>query len=94
MAWLPRLPTRRLTAVKLNDIVANSIIHLEGLATPVGAGSGVAGMFILHTIIVQAVQDLLDRGVQPPVFMSGNLDESEEYNRAMLERYKGRIKVW
>jgi uncharacterized phosphosugar-binding protein len=72
----------------------DAIIHLEGLATPVGAGSGVAGMFILHTIIVQAVQDLLDRGVQPPVFMSGNLDESEEYNRVMLERYKGRIKVW
>ena len=72
----------------------DAIIHLEGLATPVGAGSGVAGMFILHTIIVQAVQDLLDRGVQPPVFMSGNLDESEDYNRAMLERYKGRIKVW
>jgi uncharacterized phosphosugar-binding protein len=72
----------------------DALIRMEGLATPVGAGSGVAGMFIMHTIIVQAVQNLLERGIQPPVFMSGNLDESEEYNRAMLERYKGRIKVW
>ena len=44
----------------------DAMIYMDGLPVPVGAGSGVAGMFIMHTIIVQAIQDLLERGVQPP----------------------------
>jgi uncharacterized phosphosugar-binding protein len=72
----------------------DALIHLEGLRIPVGAGSGIAGMFILQAIIVQAIQNLLARGITPPVFMSGNLDGSDEYNNALLKRYQGRIKVW
>jgi len=72
----------------------DALIQLEGVAVPVGASSGVAGMFIMHAIIVQAAQNLLERGIQPPVTMSGNLDQSNEYNRALLDRYKHRIKVW
>jgi uncharacterized phosphosugar-binding protein len=70
------------------------LLHLDGLQPPVGAGSGVAGLFIMHSIIVQSTQNLLDRGIRPPVFMSGNLDGSDEFNRAVLERYEGRIKIW
>jgi uncharacterized phosphosugar-binding protein len=70
------------------------LMHLQGLEQPVGAGSGVAGLFIMHTIIVQAIQNLLERGVEPPVFRSGNLDGSDVFNRQFLQRYKGRIKVW
>ena len=70
------------------------LLHLDGLQQPVGAGSGVAGMFIVHAIIVQTIQNLLDRGIQPPVFMSGNIDGSEEFNRPLLERYKGRVRLW
>lgn len=72
----------------------DAMVSLKGLPVPVGAGSGVAGMFILHTIIVQAIQDLQERGLKPPVFMSGNLDGADEFNKALLERYRGRVKVW
>jgi uncharacterized phosphosugar-binding protein len=70
------------------------LLHLDGLAAPIGAGSGVAGLFIIHSVIVQTIQNLLDRGIDPPVFRSGNLDGSDEFNQALLERYKGRIKIW
>lgn len=69
-------------------------LKLEGLRQPVGPGSGVTGMFILHAIIVQAIQDLLDRGLEPPVFMSGNLDGHEAINKPLQDRYWGRIKIW
>jgi uncharacterized phosphosugar-binding protein len=72
----------------------DALIHLDGILIPVGAGSGIAGMFILQAIIVQAVQDLLKQGITPPVFMSGNLDGADEYNNALLKLYQGRIKVW
>ncbi len=70
------------------------LLHLDGLPAPIGAGSGVAGLFIIHSVIVQTIQNLLDRGIDPPVFRSGNLDGSDEFNQAVLERYRGRIKVW
>jgi uncharacterized phosphosugar-binding protein len=72
----------------------DAMIHMDGLPVPVGASSGVAGMFIMHTLIVQTIQNLLERGIQPPVFMSGNLDGSDEFNRHLLERYHSRVKVW
>ncbi len=75
-------------------VKGDAMISMEGLPMPTGAGSGVAGLFILHTIIVQTVQSLLERGIQPPVFMSGNLDGSDEYNNRLMDRYKGRVKVW
>jgi len=70
------------------------LLSLDGLAQPVGPGSGVAGMFIIHAIIVQSIQNLLERGIAPPVFMSGNLDGHEEVNVPLMDRYWGRIKIW
>ncbi len=70
------------------------LLSLDGLAQPVGPGSGVAGMFIIHAIIVQSIQNLLERGITPPVFMSGNLDGHEKVNVPLMDRYWGRIKIW
>ena len=75
-------------------VKGDAMIPMTGLPMPVGAGSGVAGLFILHTIIVQTIQALLDRGIQPPVFMSGNLDGAELVNIPLRDRYKGRVKIW
>jgi uncharacterized phosphosugar-binding protein len=86
---------------QLTDIVIDNccprgdcLLSLDGLAQPVGPGSGVVGMFIIHAIIVQAIQNLLDRGIDPPVFMSGNLDGSEKINVPLHDQYRGRIKIW
>jgi uncharacterized phosphosugar-binding protein len=70
------------------------LLHLEKMRQPIGPGSGISGLFILHMIIVQAIQNLVDRGIDPPVFMSGNLDGSDEFNQPFLDRYWGRIKIW
>lgn len=75
-------------------IKGDAMMTAAGLERPFGAASGVTGMFILHTVIVQAIQDMLDAGFTPPVFMSGNLDGSDEINNALIARYKGRVKIW
>jgi uncharacterized phosphosugar-binding protein len=86
---------------QLADVVVDNccpkgdcLLNLEGARAPVGGGSGVAGMFIIHTIMVEATQQLIDRGIDPPVGLAGNLDGAEEYNRPILERYKHRLKIW
>lgn len=70
------------------------LLQIPGLDQPVGPGSGITGMFILHAIMVQAIQNLVEAGVEAPVLRSGNLDESEAFNKTILNKYKGRIKLW
>lgn len=70
------------------------VVNLEGMQQPIGPASGVMGMFIIHTLIVQTIQNLKERGIEPPVFMSGNIDGSDAFNEPILEAYQGRIKIW
>jgi uncharacterized phosphosugar-binding protein len=70
------------------------LLSLEKLRQPIGPGSGVLGLLIIHMIVVQAIQNLVDLGMDPPVFMSGNIDGSDEFNQPFLDRYWGRIKIW
>lgn len=75
-------------------VFGDAALHLEGLAPPVGPTSNMMALFILHTITAEAAQRLLARGMTPPVFWSGNLDGAEDRNRALLDKYWNRIRVW
>lgn len=70
------------------------VLGVEEMEQPIGPASGVTGMFIIHTLIVQAIENLKDRGIDPPVFMSGNIDGSNAFNEPILKAYEGRIKIW
>jgi uncharacterized phosphosugar-binding protein len=61
---------------------------------PFGPASGVLGMVILQSIIVEAIDMLAEKGLDPPVFMSGNIDGSDAFNKPLMEKYWGRIKIW
>lgn len=70
------------------------VISLDGLAQPIGASSGVTGSFILHSIIVQTIANLVQMGYEPPVFRSGNLDGSNEFNNKIIDQYKSRVRAF
>ncbi|HYM96963.1 MAG TPA: SIS domain-containing protein [Candidatus Sulfotelmatobacter sp.] len=61
---------------------------------PMGPLSGVVGAVLVHTLIVQTAAQLLARGIDPPVFRSGNVDGGREVNEQLLARYWGRIPGW
>jgi uncharacterized phosphosugar-binding protein len=56
--------------------------------------SGIAGMFVIHAVMVCAAGLLLARGTAPPVWESGNIDGAAERNAAHMDRYRGRIRTW
>ncbi|MER3469229.1 MAG: hypothetical protein C4314_04605 [Thermoflexus sp.] len=60
-----------------------------GLA--VGPTSTVVGAALLQAVMVEAAARLLARGIPPPVFRSGNLEGADAHNRALRERYRGRV---
>lgn len=70
------------------------MLKLEGVDQPTGAASGIGGLFILQMIMAQTIENIAKMGVEPPIFKAGNLDGSDEWNKKMLDRYHGRVKIW
>jgi Uncharacterized protein containing SIS (Sugar ISomerase) phosphosugar binding domain len=70
----------------------DAAIQFEQLKQKVGPVSTISGAMILNSIICQTVANLLEKGIEPPIFSSGNVDGGTEYNKAMLEKYRDSIK--
>lgn len=74
--------------------LGDAALFLDGLDIPVGPTSNVSAFYIIHSIIVCAVEKLLEMGVEPPVFLSGNLDHGRTPNDKLIEKYRHRIRMW
>ena len=48
----------------------------------------------MHATLVEAAVKIKDMGIEPPVFMHGNLDGGMEYNQYLLDKYWLRIRNW
>lgn len=86
--------------VKLGDVadlVLDNHAPLGDAAVPVGDDLRVGGvsnvmtLVIIQTIVVETVKMLIERGVQPPVFKSGNVDGADEWNAQQLKRLGRRV---
>ena len=58
--------------------LGDATIKLEGLTQPVAPISNISALFIAHSICAQVVENMLQKGIEPPVFLSGNLDEGRK----------------
>ncbi len=56
--------------------------------TPV---SGVTSNAVLHALVAATIEELLKRGVIPPIFLAANVDGGAEYNARLLAQYHDRI---
>lgn len=55
--------------------------------------STVIGATILNAIFAEAIAKMAENDFEPPVFLSGNIEGSDEYNRQLVERYQGRVQL-
>ncbi|MCH6236726.1 sugar isomerase domain-containing protein [Cognataquiflexum rubidum] len=72
--------------------IGDASVALEGLDFKVGATSTSAGAVILQSIMVQAAENLIQRGIVPEIFSSSNSDKGEAHNELLIRKYKGQIK--
>ncbi|MCS6906446.1 MAG: sugar isomerase domain-containing protein, partial [Anaerolineales bacterium] len=56
--------------------------------TPV---SGVTSIVLLHALVSASIEELLRRGITPPVFQAANVDGGREYNARLIQQYRDRI---
>lgn len=71
--------------------VGDASVLLPGMSQKIAPTSTVMDVTLVNLILVNTVELLLQKGIQPPVFMSANTDAGDAANKAVLKRYKGRI---
>lgn len=69
----------------------DAAVAIEGLEQKVGPLSTVTGCAIVNELVVSVVRNLVERGVEPPVFVSANVDGGDERNARLLAENRHRI---
>lgn len=71
----------------------DAMVALEGLEQPVGGASTAASIIVGQLLNISAVHLLLQRGLKPDVYMSGNLDLAEGHNLGLWRKYRSRVRA-
>ncbi|MFJ8696450.1 SIS domain-containing protein [Streptomyces roseolilacinus] len=80
------------------DVVLDSKIAVgdaelthEGVEAPFAPASTVVTSALMQAVMAAAAEELVRRGVEPPLLRSGNVDGGHEWNRRVMEEYADRI---
>ncbi|GEC08663.1 UPF0309 protein [Streptomyces spinoverrucosus] len=80
------------------DIVLDSKIAVgdaelthDAVPAPFAPASTVVTAALLQAVMATAAVNLADRGIEPPLLRSGNVDGGHDWNRRVLEQYGDRI---
>lgn len=72
-------------------VKGDALLQAEDAPQPFAPGSGVTGPAILQAMVAATVEELLARGIEPPLFLAANVEGGDEYNQRMFEKYSDRI---
>jgi uncharacterized phosphosugar-binding protein len=98
----PEHPARHPTRQNLHDLVdiavdtkvpiGDAAVTIPGVAERVAAISTFANAFALNCLVIRTIANLVDRGVEPPVWRSGNAPGGDEANARFVDRFLGRVR--
>ena len=101
LAYLAKDPSRHPSGKKLAELCdlvidnvvpyGDAVVAIPGFPQKVAPLSSLTGIAIVNALLAETVTLLVQRGIEPPVFMSANLDGGEAYNARLLEQNKKRI---
>ena len=67
--------------------VGDAAVAIPGLPEKIGPTSTSVGCALIHAMVIGAVERMLEMGLEPPVFMSANLDGGDEHNARIFDEY-------
>lgn len=96
-------PARHPTKQNLQDLVdiaidckveiGDALVSLEGMSERIAAVSTFANAFALNCLVIRTVAKLLERGIEPPVWRSGNAPGGDEANARFIGRFRHRVRA-
>lgn len=101
MAYSQSQPSRHASGQRLSDavdlaidnrsVVGDAVLSHDKVKVSFAPTSTVIGAAILNAVLAQAIAGLAERGLEPPVYLSGNIDGADAHNEALIAKYRERI---
>ncbi|MCT2262759.1 sugar isomerase domain-containing protein [Brachybacterium muris] len=95
-------PARHPSQKNLHDVVdlhvdtkvpvGDAVIEINGVAERTGAVSTFANAFAMNWLMMSTVTALAERGIDPPIWRSGNAPGGDEANGRFIANFKGRVR--
>ena len=70
----------------------DAVVDVEGLQQKMGPTSTFVNSFAVNLLMIRTAERLIEMGIQPPVFVSGNLPEGDKMNKQIEQKYGLRVK--
>lgn len=100
-AYIDAVESRHSSGKKLHDFAdvildnkvppGDALLEVDGVPQKFCAPSGVTSIAVLQMLVAATVEELLRRGIEPPILMSANVEGGSEYNAMLIEQYGDRI---
>ena len=103
LTYSNHVSTRHSSGKKLKDVcdivldicgvVGDSVLKDDRVSEKFCSTSTVVAMSLLVGIVGESIQILADRGVNPPIWVSGNVDRGDAINQEHMKKYKGKVDI-
>lgn len=97
----PDHPARHPSRQNLHDLVdvaidckvpiGDAVVAVPGVAERTAAVSTFANAFALNNVVIRTIARLAERGIDPPMWRSGNAPGGDEANARFLGRFKEKV---
>ncbi|WP_405938152.1 SIS domain-containing protein [Streptomyces sp. NBC_00726] len=71
--------------------IGDAELEVDGIEAPFAPASTVVTSAIMQGMMAAAAERLLERGIEPPLLRSGNVDGGHEWNGRVMTQYADRI---
>ncbi|WP_330240123.1 SIS domain-containing protein [Streptomyces sp. NBC_00525] len=71
--------------------IGDAELEVDGIEAPFAPASTVVTSAIMQGVMAAAAENLLARGIEPPLLRSGNVDGGHEWNGRVMTQYADRI---
>jgi uncharacterized phosphosugar-binding protein len=71
--------------------LGDTAVEIPNMNEKSGPTSTIIGALIINMIMLDAIQYCIDRGYEPPIIVSQNLDGQDERNLELWKKYRSRI---
>lgn len=72
-------------------VIGDAIMDVPQVKEKFSSVSGILNIALLHTLITACIEEMVFRGLVPPILISGNLPEGAKHNSNLLKDYKDQI---
>jgi len=70
----------------------DAIVEVEGTVRTMGPTSTFANVYTMNTLMIETAKALIAMGVEPPLFLSGNMPGGDAANKKLIDKYVPKVK--